>query len=359
MKQLLTAMLIGLTLTGATAQQTKTLTADKHNEYGLVYTLPTTALRVEVKASRTINVAGPFWQYAKKYIGTDRVIKQDSEHWEILSVRVSSYGVANDEERYLMQLKPGATTYMSVAGDNMLLSINKEVADPTPAVETENAAAPARPRMDAYLEYVSEDFISSQSSAKRAQMLAESLMEVRDAKVSLSRGTAETMPTDGRQLELMLQSLAHQEDVFIAAFAGVEQKDTVTRVYTYIPGDKAEDVLFRMSDFAGFVEADDYSGDPVRISISEVRRAELPVNEKGEEKKLPKDAVMYMIPGTAMVSLTHDGRVLWSGEKEFAQYGMPFGLQPSLFTDRKARSFAIFDPATGAVRQIGDVDVAE
>lgn len=41
-------------------------------------------------------------------------------------------------------------------------------------------------------------------------MLAESLMEIREAKVSLTRGTAETMPTDGRQLELMLESLRHQ-----------------------------------------------------------------------------------------------------------------------------------------------------
>ena len=32
------------------AQQTKLLTAEKHNEYGLVYTLPVTALDVEVTA---------------------------------------------------------------------------------------------------------------------------------------------------------------------------------------------------------------------------------------------------------------------------------------------------------------------
>lgn len=36
------------------AQQTRLLTADKHNEYGLVYSLPITVLDIEVSAQRTV-----------------------------------------------------------------------------------------------------------------------------------------------------------------------------------------------------------------------------------------------------------------------------------------------------------------
>lgn len=42
---------------GSSAQQTKILTADKHNEYGLVYTLPITTLEIEVTAKRTVSKA--------------------------------------------------------------------------------------------------------------------------------------------------------------------------------------------------------------------------------------------------------------------------------------------------------------
>ena len=42
----------------AAAQQTKLLTAEKHNEYGLVYTLPVTALDIEVTAVREVKKAG-------------------------------------------------------------------------------------------------------------------------------------------------------------------------------------------------------------------------------------------------------------------------------------------------------------
>lgn len=337
------------------AQNTKLLTADKHNEYGLVYTLPNTALEIEVTAKRTIKKAGPYYQYAKKFIGTDKVVKNDSESWEITSVNVNRYGVADNENRYLMQLKNGSTTYICVSEDGMLASINRQVEiaqDPTSQVPVVSGLD--KVDINEYLQYVNEDFIASQSSAKRAQMLAENLMEIRDAKVSLTRGTAETMPQDGKQLELMLNSLSHQEASMTAAFVGLEESETVTRTFTYMPGDDGKYVLFRMSDFSGFVDADDYSGEPVYISVKVTNRGTLPVDAKGEEKKLPKDAVIYNIPGTAHISITTLGKTLYSKELDFAQYGVKFGLAPTLFSAKKGRSYAIFDGVTGALTEIGE-----
>ncbi len=357
LKGILTLLCAAAMLPVATAQQTKILTADKHNEYGLVYTLPNTALKIEVTARRTSAVAGPYWQYAKKYIGTDDVVRENYVKWEITGVKVTPYGVADTETRYMMQLKPGALTYIQVGENDMLLSINKEVQ--APVVDLAGPAWMRRrePNIDAYLQYVDEDFISSQSSAKRAQMLAQSLMDVRDAKVSLTRGTAESMPSDGRQLEIMLESLKSQEDALMAAFRGITDEMQVTSIYTYVPGDReASEVLFRMSDFAGFVDKTDYSGDPVTIEISNLTQAELPKDAKGEVKKLPKDAVIYTIPGVASIAVTYKGNTLWSGRQELAQCGVKFGVAPSLFSDKRARSFAIFDTATGALKEIGEVN---
>lgn len=339
----------------ATAQQTRTLTADKHNEYGLVYTLPVTAVRFDVTARHTVSHAGPYFQYAKKYIGTDKVVKEDSEHWEILSVKATPVGIPDTENEYLMQLKPGALTSICVADDGMLLAINRDVDAPAAPEMPEDTRLKSEAGPRDYLQFVNEDFLASQSSAKQAQMLSESLMEVRDAKISLTRGTAETMPTDGRQLELMLNSLSQQEASMTAAFLGTVESQTVTRSFVFTPGEPGRSVLFRMSDFAGFVAADDYSGEPVYVNVKVTRRGEMPVDDKGDEKKVPRDAVIYNIPGAATVSLSHSGKTLWSGDLECSQYGIQFGLQPTLFSDRKARSYAVFDPATGALVKIAEV----
>lgn len=346
----------GMLCGGVSAQQTKLLTADKHNEYGLVYTLPNTALEIEVTAKRTIKKTGPYFQYAKKFIGTDNVIKEDSESWVITDVNVRQYGVSDTDEKYLMQLKNGAVTYICVDDNGMLLAINREVA--APAVPVGEADGIVKDKdainLNEYLQYVNEDFIASQSSAKRAQMLAENLMEIRDAKISLTRGTADTMPTDGKQLELMLNSLSHQEAAMTAAFTGTVETEIVTRTFTYMPTSEGKDILFRMSDFAGFVESDDYSGDPVYINVKVTNRGVLPVDSKGEEKKLPKDAVIYTVPGAALISLTTLGNTLYEQEMEFAQFGVKFGLNPTLFSAKKNRSFATFNPITGGLTEIGE-----
>lgn len=340
-------------LLSAFAQQTRMLTADRHNEYGLVYTLPITAVKVDVMARHTVRRAGPYWQYAKKYMGTDEVITADEEIWEITGVNVSTYGVADSTRSYLMQLKAGALTYIVVAEDGMLLSINTEP-QPAPPVAPLPPSAPLTLFSGKeYLDYVNEDFISSQSSVKQAQLLSEILMEVRDSRLSLTRGTAETMPTDGRQLELMLESLAAQEKAIARAFTGYEISENVCRTFTFIPEEEGRQTLFRMSDFAGFVDADDLSGWPVVADISVISPAELPRDASGVEKKLPKDAVIYALPATVSLTLSLQDEKIAEKTLEIAQMGTTFGLAPSLFTDKKAPGFAVFDAATGAVRTLG------
>ncbi len=337
------------------AQQTKILTADKHNEYGLIYSLPKTAFDVKVTAIREVREAGPYYQYAKKFMGTDQVVKENAEVWTIKSVELRPYGVSNPDSRYLMQFKPGALGYIGVAEDGMLLSINTELEEPASEAEGEEAPIEGEILADReYLQYVDEDFIASQSKAKQAQMLAESLMEIRDAKISLTRGTAETMPTDGKQLELMLNSLRHQEAAVSAAFIGNVTKETVVRHFTFLPEEDGRTILFRMSDFAGFVDADDYSGEPVYVNVEVTNRGELPSDSKGEAKKMPKDGVAYCVPGAAEISLSLKGKNLFEKEYEVAQFGVVFGLNPSLFSDKKKPSYARFDAATGALLEIGE-----
>lgn len=336
-------------------QATKVLTAEKSNEYGLVYSLPTTALEIEVTASHEVGRKGPYYLYAKKSIGTEKAVGEDYERWRITDVKVRPYGVPDASTQYLMQLRPGATTSITVDANGMLLAINKEVKAPVPVSENAVVQSVKWPTGNEYLDFVDEDFVASKSSAKQAQLLAESLMEVRESKLALTRGTADAMPTDGKQMELMLASLGEQEAALTAAFTGSVTSESVTRKFTFIPEGDARQILFRMSEFAGFVDADDLSGDPVYIQIETLNQASLPVDAKGETKKLPKNAVIYNIPGSAQVRLSTLGRNLYESELQMAQMGMTFGLDPALFTDKKEPSFAIFDPVTGALQEIGSL----
>ncbi len=357
MKKIFLTSVVVLASLACGAQSTKVLTAEKSNEYGLVYSLPTTALEIEVTAMHQVAKKGPFYLYAKKYIGADKAVAEDSENWQITDVKVRPYGVSDSETQYLIQLRPGALTSITVDSDGMLLAINKEVSAPSkPDTKSNQPAEKVKwPTGNEYLDFVDEDFVASTSSAKQAQLLAESLMEVRDSKLSLTRGTADAMPADGKQMELMLASLGQQEAALNAAFTGTVTTEYVTRKFTYVPDGESNDVLFRLSSFAGFVDADDLSGDPVYLKVEAVNQASLPVDAKGEPKKLPKNAVIYNIPGSAQVSISSLGKKLFDKEVQMAQFGMEFGLDPLLFTDKKEPSFAVFDPVTGALVEVGTI----
>lgn len=335
------------------AQSTKVLTAEKANEYGVVYSLPLTALEIEVTATHQVAKAGPFYPYAKKYAGATEVVKEDSESWTIGDVKVRPYGVPDSETQYLMQLRPGTLTFLEVDADGMLLAINSRVAARPQPLAAEATLPVKFPNGQEYLQFVNEDFVASKSSQKQAQILAEILMEVRDSRLSLTRGTADAMPADGRQMELMLASLSEQEAAITAAFTGTVTSETVTRKFTFIPDQAGKSVLFRMSPFAGIVEPDDLSGAPVYINVEETDQPSMPLDAKGQPKKLPKNAVVYALPGSAKVSIALSGKSLFEREFQFAQFGTTFGLDPALFTDKKAPAYATFDPVTGALVEVG------
>ena len=64
----------------------------------------------------------------------------------------------------------------------------------------------------------------------------------------------------------------------------------------------------------------------------------------------------YTIPGTAQVSIDYEGRRIASKELNLAQLGVTFGLDPALFTDKKAPSMVRFDPSTGAILLLGPAE---
>lgn len=355
MRKLISILLVLVAVAGAQAQQTRLLTPDKYSDYGLVYALPNTAFEVELTARHTVRQAGPFRQFAPKYVGTDKVITADSESWELTGVRLRTYGVANDSAIYRMQLKAGQTLTLCVADDGMLLGVNAELEPEAGWDDLQNPEPLLMPSATEYLQYVGEEFSSARSDARRAALLAAGLNEVRQARLDLTRGTADNLPTDGAQLDLMLKSLTHQEELLLNAFRGREMTETRSARFTLVPGEEGRYVLARLNPYTGFVNRDDLSGDPVYLDIRVTEKPEIPKDEKGQEGRLPRDGVMYMLPGTAEISIQWQGRELFSTTAEMAQYGIPFAIDPALFTNRKAPAAAIFNPATGALRSLGEM----
>lgn len=362
LKQLYSILLAGAVAFVPAAAQTSTkLTATKASEYGLVYTLPLTAFEVTIAVEKTVKTPGEFYQYSRKYLNTDPVLKS-STSWRITEAVVNPIAVADETERYLANFKGGAGTFMMVSDENFPLAINDEGYDAEITLTPLPKAVKAEPTIlqkPVAQQAMTPEMIQSKSLAKRAQLAADKIYELRTNRNEIISGQADAMPSDGDAMKLALDQLAAQEEALTAMFLGTVQKSVEVRTYTvYVPDEETDErlVVARLSALDGLVAADDLSGDPIYISITPVTRGELPVNEKGVTKSFPKGGVAYRIPGEARVKLTFDDRVLADKNFDVAQYGVVFGLDPGLFTNKKSPAYLHFNPLTGAARELGTME---
>lgn len=343
----------------AQAQMTRKFTAGKDNEYGLVYTLPRTAFEVTLAAEKKVETPGEFRLYSKKYLHLDPIL-EPSTTWTLTGAEVVPTAVPDADERWRVQFKNGSAPFMNLTDSGFPLAVNDDDYSPSLPEAGRLMAMDAEPTIlqtAAAREAVTEEMLRSHSTAKRAELAAARIYEIRQTRADILSGQADAMPSDGAAMQLVLDNLARQEAALTAMFTGTVSTSVEIASFTVTPpaaDAEGRSVVARVSVLDGIVDADDLSGAPVYIDFSDIVTAELPVNEKGVTKSFPKDGLAYRIPGQANVAVIYDGRTLASIEMaDVAQYGVVFGLDPGLFTDKKAPSYLHFNPLTGGVRELG------
>lgn len=340
----------------ANAQQAQKFNASKANDYGLVYSLPTTALDVTIEAEFTVRKPGEFAKYAAKYLNVSNPILEPSANVTVKSVVINAVGIANPGQQYLITLKGGQSPYIFISDENIPLAINTTdiYATPSLPVPSAKAAVPTPLETPAAQQVITQEMLQSHSSAKRAELAAEQIYALRQSRTEIITGQADQMPPDGAAMQLVLDNISAQEQALLAMFIGTESVSTQVRTFRIVPeGDIANQVIARVSVSNGIVDPSDLSGAPVYLSLNVTQQGKLPVDEKGANLPFPKGGVAYCIPGKAECSVRYNGRIIDRQEFEMAQFGVVYGMDPKGFTDKKEPLFLQFNPVTGAAAVIG------
>lgn len=351
------ALAASLAAPEAAAQTSQRVTAGKNNEYALVYSLPRTAVDIQLRCRITEKTPGEFQNYSRRYLGVEDVVREGSRTAEIVDVVISSSGVPNPDERWSAQFKAGSTPYMLLTPQGMPLAINTET-PVTPATVRQLEAVAAEPtalEMPGASQAVTQDMARSSSVSKRAELASQRIFELREMRSDILSGQASSMPTDGQAMQLVLGNIAAQEAALTAMFTGTQKQWCEVTTISFVPDSTgmAARVIGRLSAFDGFVDADNLSGEPISATVTITESGKLPLTDKGEPRTFPKGGVAYTIPGTAKVTVTFRGATIAETTMPLAQAGQVFGINPALFTDKKEPTKALFDPATGALLELG------
>lgn len=335
------------------AQETIKLTAAKHNQYGLIYSLPRTVFEIEAEAVKTIQKRGQFYNYAEKFLGVPGAITEDSEHWTLGRVRVSSKGVPDSKQEYLVKFKAGTSPFMYLNKDGLLLSVNTEPSDTASRISNSPAILDSvfseAPNYSVY----SESMLMAGSVLKMAEEAAKQIYKLRESRTDLITGEADQVPSDGEGMRLVLKQLDEQERALVALFMGTTSTEKIVRRFSVSPSDAIDnEVAFRFSDRLGIVKNDNLAGAPVYLSIQITEKGKLPVDKKGKTLPFPDNGLAYCIPGRAQVTVMKEGKELFDSSFLVAQFGVVFGLDPKMFDVKKEAAKVRFYPQTGAIQEL-------
>ena len=346
---IIATLLLGLPLVAQTKVVKKN--AVKANNFGITYSLPKTSLIVEAEVTKVTCKAGPYYQYAEKYLAVQDAIAEDAVYYELGKVRLINRGAPDPDNTYIVEFKPGTVApYAYLTEEGLLCSINTEY---VPAEEKAEKKAVAAKQGAAQNSVLSEELLMAGSTARQAEVAAKQIYRIRESRMDILTGEADNLPPDGEAMKLVIQQLEAQEQTLSHLFTGTTEKTTDLYEVSIIPSDELDkEVIFRFSKQLGIVDADDLGGAPVYMNLIATERAPQLEPKEAEKKEKSLKGIIYNVPGKAKVEITMGKRTLYKGEAQITQFGTQEGLAPVMFEDKKAPVKISFYPETGAIKQI-------
>lgn len=316
---------------------------------GVTYALPKTVFRVQAEAVRTEHVPGEFARYAERCLHLQNVSQERSVRYEMKRVRMVADGVPDTDKVFTVAYNPKTTApLVRLSPQGVLWSVNSDETVEAPSLPPADRIRTSH-ALDAR-RYLTEEILSAASTVKMAELTAAEIYDLRESRNALLRGEADNQPKDGEALRLRLTGLQEQEDALLQLFLGYTDTVSVVQVYTVRPEEAdAARPLFRFSSRFGFVDADDLSGEPYRMTVTDRHTVQLPDAKELQKRKLT--GLVYNLPGTAAVTLEGEGRRWLDLTVPVAQFGTDDQLARSLF-EKNATTRVTFCPSTGGILHI-------
>lgn len=348
-------LIAGLLLSVPLMAQTKVVkkNAVKANNFGITYSLPQTSLVVDAEVTKVTCKAGPYYQYAEKYLGVKDAVTEDKVYYELGKITLINKGLPDPDNTYIVEFKSGTVApYAYLTEDGLLCAINAEytpVESELDAVKRQKAA----PEKVTDASVFSEELLRAGSTAKQAEVAAKQIYRIRESRLNILTGEADNLPPDGEAMKLVIQQLEEQEKALTNLFTGILTKETEHYEVSVTPHDNLDkEVLFRFSNLLGVVDADDLGGVPVYMNLKATERAPLLDAKEAEKKQKSLKGIVYNVPGKASIEILMNNKTLYKGEAQITQFGTKEGLAPIMFEDKKAPVKVYFYPETGAIKQI-------
>lgn len=351
-----------------------------NNKQGVFYALPRTLIRVDVNVEKIEYYAGPYSEYAGKYLDLDDVITNDYNEYSITDVKLSSFVEPDPEHYYFVEFDEKATKVdkaiiISLSESGLVMglngSYNKESVNEiiSKSINDNNAyaglfqyyaATNMVEQTDTIIKKVVVDTVSvekvyfdhkwvEKSSEQKAVEAANMINKIRENRFNLLTGYQE-IPYDAGSMTYMSQELKKMEKEYLSLFTGITIEKTLHYSYTVLPDpDKESNLLpvFVYSERSGIKDINSAGGEKIylRIEKSNETKQLSGILENREQAGENKHGFYYRIPVSSKVSIEVNSDLKVMGYFNIAQYGIVTYLPSTISTVQ-------FHPETGGLKKI-------
>ncbi len=314
----------------------------------VVYALPMTIFTFEVQVERTIELPGPYAEYAEELLGFENVIMNENEYWSILDISVNSYEEADPSEYYVIESDNiFHSNVLALKKEGLILDLNPELeyiavsntgkremdpgqfqtydlgSDAYYRIQTDTAYR----RVNVDTAFIRIPYIVETKKRLSVEQLAERaarrLMEIREGKILILTGEANVFPQD----DAAIDELNRLEKEYTELFTGKMFTERQTFTYQLVPRKESEGkplTLFKFSEVTGPGDITSEIGTEVIVVLnSEQKTKDLTYisSQTPDPFNPPVDKLYYRIPDVVNMSVKMEDEILYNSRKLVYQYG--------------------------------------
>jgi len=345
---------------------------------GVVYTLPYTLFRVDLEVLKTEYIAGPYSEYAAKYLDLQDVNTSNYDEYVIADASIKTVAVPDPQQVYFAEItdkivKEDRSLLLSLSNAGLIAdlqgnlpkgleksfpSINYQSDPSTKDLFSYFAGTNLLEKVDTIIRKVTVDTVTvekiyldkkwvEKGNEQKAIDAANKIEKIRESRYNLLTGYQEIAYPAGT-IEFMDEQLKKMEKEYLSLFTGIAIKKKLFFTFFVDPempeqGNKIPVCVF--SERSGVKAPDASGGEKLFLEINETGDFEgitMVINQKIASAPAEK-GYFYRIPKTVEVNMKLNNDLQLQGLFPVSQYGTVSFLPPTITSVQ-------FHPETGAIK---------
>jgi hypothetical protein len=315
---------------------------------GIIYSLPRTVVKIDVKIDRVENYKGPYSDFALRLLGLKNVVSANSIDYKIDEITITTYGEPDPDQYYFIapgeKLSKGEKAgLVALSNAGVILGTMPEALekpeDVVVAKDGNDVSAEEKDlfgelfkysadvsvfeKVDTIIRKISIDTMTverqyykrtvvEKSPEQKAKEAADFISKIKESRFNLISGVQE-VNYNKETLEYMDVQLKTMEKEYLKLFTGISVHKSMSFSYKYIPVPNqinTEIPIFKFLKSKGIIDLDESGGKVVTIKIQRVGNTNAVSQYLNKAEKTTKlQGMTYRIPEVAKVSVKYDDSV--------------------------------------------------